>query len=120
MSEPTLIRVTVEAGVALLTLDNPPLNLVTLELTRRLRTALDRLAADGGDAEQFAVRFREQIGQANRVVDVRADVRVENNLHSSHLLSARSHRSYGFFFLPSPRLRGRGVGGKGVSARIMR
>ena len=43
---PPLVRVTVEAGVAVLTLDNPPLNLVTLELTRRLRTALDRLAAD--------------------------------------------------------------------------
>ena len=46
MSEPELVRVTVEAGVAVLTLDNPPLNLVTLELTRRLRAALDRLAAD--------------------------------------------------------------------------
>ena len=43
---PALIRVTVEAGVAVLTLDNPPLNLVTLELTRRLQAALDRLAAD--------------------------------------------------------------------------
>ena len=46
MSDPELVRVTVEAGVAVLTLDNPPLNLVTLELTRRLRAALDRLAAD--------------------------------------------------------------------------
>ena len=46
MSEPELVRVTVEAGVAVLTLDNPPLNLVTLELTRRLRAALERLAAD--------------------------------------------------------------------------
>jgi enoyl-CoA hydratase len=44
MSE--LIRVEVEGGVALLTLDNPPLNLVTLELTRRLTRALDALAAD--------------------------------------------------------------------------
>ena len=46
MSEPRLIHVTVEAGVAVLTLENPPLNLVTLELTRRLRAALARLAAD--------------------------------------------------------------------------
>ena len=46
MSDPELVHVTVEAGVAVLTLDNPPLNLVTLELTRRLRGALDRLAAD--------------------------------------------------------------------------
>jgi enoyl-CoA hydratase len=44
MSE--LIRVDIERGVALLTLDNPPLNLVTLELTRRLTGALDALAAD--------------------------------------------------------------------------
>lgn len=42
-----LVRVELDAeGVALLTLDNPPLNLVTLELTRRLEEALDRLAAD--------------------------------------------------------------------------
>jgi enoyl-CoA hydratase/carnithine racemase len=46
MSDPRLVHVTVEAGIAVLTLDNPPLNLVTLELTRRLREALDRLAAD--------------------------------------------------------------------------
>lgn len=46
MSEPRLVHVAVEAGVAVLTLENPPLNLVTLELTRRLRAALDRLAAD--------------------------------------------------------------------------
>jgi enoyl-CoA hydratase len=46
MSDPELVRVTVEAGVAVLTLDNPPLNLVTLELTRRLRAALERLEAD--------------------------------------------------------------------------
>src|SRR5262245_16790445 len=46
MSTPDLVRVTVDAGVAVLTLDNPPLNVVTLELTRRLRSALDRLAAD--------------------------------------------------------------------------
>lgn len=32
--------------VALLELDNPPLNLVTAELTRQLGAALDRLAAD--------------------------------------------------------------------------
>jgi enoyl-CoA hydratase len=46
MSEPHLIRVAVDDGVAVLTLDNPPLNLVTLELTRRLQVALDRLADD--------------------------------------------------------------------------
>jgi enoyl-CoA hydratase len=41
-----LIATTVEAGVAVLTLDSPPLNLVTLELTRRLHAELERLAAD--------------------------------------------------------------------------
>ena len=41
-----LVRTTVEDGVAVLTLDNPPLNLVTLELTRRLDAALERLASE--------------------------------------------------------------------------
>jgi len=44
MSEP--IRCDIEHGVALVTLNNPPLNLVTLELTRALDATLDRLAAD--------------------------------------------------------------------------
>jgi enoyl-CoA hydratase/carnithine racemase len=44
--DPILTAVT--DGVAVLTLDNPPLNLVTLELTRRLGVELDRLAADSG------------------------------------------------------------------------
>jgi len=38
----------VEDGVAVVTLNNPPLNLVTLELTRALERTLDRLAADPG------------------------------------------------------------------------
>ena len=47
MTEPRdLVLTTVTDGVALLTLDNPPLNVVTLELTRRLAAALDRLARD--------------------------------------------------------------------------
>lgn len=37
-----------EDGVAVVTLNNPPLNLVTLELTRALERTLDRLAADPG------------------------------------------------------------------------
>lgn len=40
------ILVSLADGVAVLTLNNPPLNLVTLELTRRLAAELDRLAAD--------------------------------------------------------------------------
>jgi enoyl-CoA hydratase/carnithine racemase len=40
------IRVTVADGVAVLTLHNPPMNLVTLSLTRELDAALVRLAAE--------------------------------------------------------------------------
>jgi len=43
---PDLVRIDVAGGIAELTLDNPPLNLVTLELTRRLHETLGRLAAD--------------------------------------------------------------------------
>ena len=41
-----LIQCRVADGVAVLTLNNPPLNLVTLELTRELDQALDHLAGD--------------------------------------------------------------------------
>jgi enoyl-CoA hydratase len=41
-----LIGIEKRDGFAVLTLNNPPLNLVTLELTRRLGEALDRLAGD--------------------------------------------------------------------------
>ena len=43
-AEPILCRI--EDGVAVVTLNNPPLNVVTLELTRRLEATLDRLADD--------------------------------------------------------------------------
>jgi enoyl-CoA hydratase len=43
-AEPVLCRI--EDGVAVVTLNNPPLNVVTLELTRQLEGTLDRLAAD--------------------------------------------------------------------------
>lgn len=42
--EPILCRI--ENGVAVVTLNNPPLNLVTLALTAELERTLDRLAAD--------------------------------------------------------------------------
>jgi enoyl-CoA hydratase/carnithine racemase len=45
MSGPS-VRHEIRAGVATVTLDNPPLNLVTLELTRTLSETLDALAAD--------------------------------------------------------------------------
>ena len=40
------IRVTVADGVGVLTLDNPPMNLVTLALTRQLDAALTRLGVE--------------------------------------------------------------------------
>lgn len=43
-AEPVLCRV--EDGVAVVTLNNPPMNLVTLALTRELERTIDRLAAD--------------------------------------------------------------------------
>jgi enoyl-CoA hydratase/carnithine racemase len=43
-ADPVLCHV--EDGVATVTLNNPPLNLVTLEMTRQLGETLDRLAAD--------------------------------------------------------------------------
>ena len=42
------ILTTLEAGVAVLTLNNPPLNLVTLALTRALHARLGELGADPG------------------------------------------------------------------------
>jgi len=64
-----LIATTVEAGVAVLTLDNPPLNLVTLELTRPLHDELERLAADP------AVRVLVVTGAGGRAFCAGSDVR---------------------------------------------
>ena len=41
-----LITTEITDGVALMTLNHPPMNLVSLELTRQLSETLDRLAAD--------------------------------------------------------------------------
>ncbi len=41
-----IVLSTVSDGVAVVTLNNPPMNLVTLELTRRLNRLMDELAAD--------------------------------------------------------------------------
>jgi enoyl-CoA hydratase len=46
MTRGGLVRTQIQDGVAVLTLDNPPLNLVTLETTRRLEAALDASARD--------------------------------------------------------------------------
>ena len=56
-------------GVALVELDNPPLNLVTLDLTRRLGETLDALAADE------AVRAVVVAGAGGRAFCAGSDVR---------------------------------------------
>ncbi|HEV8676053.1 MAG TPA: enoyl-CoA hydratase-related protein, partial [Methylomirabilota bacterium] len=64
-----LIRWTLDGdGVALLTLDNPPLNLVTLELTRRLHAAMDELAGDA------AVRALVVTGAGDRAFCAGSDI----------------------------------------------
>jgi len=63
-----LILSTVTEGVAVLTLNNPPLNLVTLELTRQLSQELDRLAADS------AIRVLVVTGAGERAFCAGSDV----------------------------------------------
>jgi len=41
--------------------------------------ALFCLAGDGGDAKEFASRLTEEIGETDGVVNIRADVRVEED-----------------------------------------
>jgi enoyl-CoA hydratase len=64
-----LILCRIEDGVAVLTLDNPPLNLVTLELTRALDRALERLAGDP------AVRALVLTGAGERAFCAGSDIR---------------------------------------------
>jgi enoyl-CoA hydratase len=63
-----LVRTAVQDGIAVLTLDNPPLNLVTLELTRRLGRALETLAAEP------AVRVLVVTGAGRRAFCAGSDV----------------------------------------------
>ncbi len=56
-------------GVALVTLDNPPLNLVTLEMTRELDALLSRLAADP------AVRVMVLTGSGSRAFCAGSDIK---------------------------------------------
>ena len=64
-----LLQCAIEDGVALVTLDNPPLNLVTLELTRRLNDLVARLAADP------AVRVMVLTGSGTRAFCAGSDVK---------------------------------------------
>jgi enoyl-CoA hydratase len=59
----------VEGGIAVITLANPPLNLVTLELTRALDRTLDRLA---GDPE---VRVLVVTGAGDRAFSAGSDIK---------------------------------------------
>jgi len=58
-----------EDGVALVTLDNPPLNLVTLEMTRELDALLSRLAVDP------AVRVMVLTGSGSRAFCAGSDIK---------------------------------------------
>ena len=64
-----LIQVEVQAGVALLTLNNPPMNLVTLDLTRELGEALDALAGD------TAARVLVVTGAGKRAFSAGSDIK---------------------------------------------
>jgi enoyl-CoA hydratase len=59
----------IEGGVATLTLENPPLNLITVGLTRRLNDLVVRLAADDG------VRALVLTGSGDRAFCAGSDVR---------------------------------------------
>ena len=63
------VKSTLDDGVALVTLDNPPLNLVTLEMTRELDPLLSRLAADP------AVRVLVLTGSGSRAFCAGSDIK---------------------------------------------
>ncbi len=65
--EPVLCSI--EAGVALVTLNNPPLNLVTLELTRQLNDLVAKLAADD------AVRVMVLTGAGSKAFCAGSDIK---------------------------------------------
>jgi len=64
-----LVLCSVEDGVALVTLNNPPLNLVTLELTRQLNALVERLASDE------SVRAMVMTGAGTKAFCAGSDVR---------------------------------------------
>jgi enoyl-CoA hydratase len=88
---PELVLTTVEDGVAVLTLNNPPLNLVTLGLTRLLHARLGELAADsaarvlvvtGAGIRAFCAG--SDVGEFPAVLDdvVRKKLALENETYS--------------------------------------
>jgi enoyl-CoA hydratase/carnithine racemase len=64
-----MIDVRIDDGVALLTLNNPPLNLVTVALTAELGASLDRLARDQ------SVRVLVVTGAGNRAFCAGSDIK---------------------------------------------
>jgi enoyl-CoA hydratase len=77
------IHVVISDGIGVLTLDNPPMNLVTLDLTRELDRALDRLAAED------AVRVLIVTGAGERAFcagsDIKEFARVADNVIAKKL-----------------------------------
>ena len=67
-AEPVLCEI--EDGIGLVTLNNAPLNLVTLELTRRLNELVARLAADP------AVRVMVLTGSGAKAFCAGSDIRI--------------------------------------------
>jgi len=72
----------IEDGLAIVTLNNPPLNLVTVEMTRRLDELLAELAADGSvralllhGAGEKAFCAGSDVGEFDRYMDPRASVK---------------------------------------------
>ncbi len=64
-----LLQCSVQSGVAVLTLNNPPLNLVTLELTRQLNECVARLADEDG------VRVLVLTGSGSKAFCVGSDIK---------------------------------------------
>jgi enoyl-CoA hydratase/carnithine racemase len=85
MSEP-LVLCRVEDGVAVVTLNNPPLNVVTLELTRQLERTLDPLAADP------AARVLVLTGAGERAFCAGSDIKEFPALMASGLVVERKMR----------------------------
>jgi enoyl-CoA hydratase/carnithine racemase len=83
-AKPILCRI--DDGVAVVTLNNLPLNVVTLELTRRLETVLDELAADA------AARVLVLTGAGERAFCAGSDIKEFPELSSSGQVIDRKMR----------------------------
>jgi enoyl-CoA hydratase len=84
------VRSTHEDGVALVTLYNPPLNLVTLEMTRQLDALVSRLAADP------AVRVMVLTGSGEKAFCAGSDIKEFPNVADAVVAKklARENQAY--------------------------